>query len=143
MALTGGLVVLLRYGFNTGSVRLEESLVYMQSVLLALMVASCQQWNAHVRLGLFYEKFSVQKRALTDLLGHLFLLCPLALALLVFSWEYVLNSWRDLEQSAEPGGIPFLYLPKTLLLVLPVLLLLQCVSGIRASYLLYRGHKSG
>ena len=61
-----------------------------------------------------------------------------AVFLLVISWDYVAASWGVREASGEAGGLPFLYLLKSLLLVLPVLLLLQAWVSCRQSIRILR-----
>ena len=82
MALLTALVVLLRYGFNIGSIAAQEAVTYMH--------------------------------------GSLFILG--------MSWNYVAESWAIRETSPEPGGIPAVFLLKTLLLLLPLLLILQGIA---------------
>src|SRR5690554_117113 len=48
--------------------------------------------------------------------------------LFAMSWRYVSNSWAILERSDETGGLPFVYLLKSLILVMPVLMLLQSIA---------------
>ncbi len=64
---------------------------------------------------------------------------PICVLILVMSWDYVFNSWQRLEGSADAGGLPLLYLLKTLLLVMPVLLLIQGVTEVVRSALVLRG----
>jgi len=44
---------------------------------------------------------------------------------LFYELDYVFNSWAIMEASSRPGGLPFLYVLKTLLLIMPVLMILQ------------------
>jgi TRAP-type mannitol/chloroaromatic compound transport system permease small subunit len=48
----------------------------------------------------------------------------------VFSSTYVANSWRILERSPEVGGLPGVFLLKTLIPVMAGLLLLQGLAEI-------------
>ena len=45
------------------------------------------------------------------------------------SWDYVSVSWQVHEGSREAGGLPGVFLLKTLLLVMPLLLLVQALAG--------------
>ena len=127
MVLTTFVVVVLRYAFDGGSIALQESITYMHAVLFMLGAAYTLQRNGHVRVDIFYQRFSRRGRAWVDLLGTLILLLPVAVFILLSSWGYVLESWHIREGSREAGGIPFVYLLKTLLLLLPLLLTLQGV----------------
>ena len=44
------------------------------------------------------------------------------------SWDYVVDSWAAKEASPEPGGLPFVYLLKTLIPAMAVLLALQALA---------------
>jgi TRAP-type mannitol/chloroaromatic compound transport system permease small subunit len=50
--------------------------------------------------------------------------------ILIVSWDYVASSWAINEASREAGGLPWLYLLKTLLLLMPVTIMLQGLSEI-------------
>jgi len=79
-----------------------------------------------------------EKRALVDLLGTLLFLVPLCIFILVTSWTYVANSWKLLESSREAGGLPLVFLLKSLMMVLPALLLVQAVININDTWKLLR-----
>ena len=125
MVLTMFLVVLLRYAFDMGSIAMQESVTYMHATLFMLGAAYTLQQNGHVRVDIFYQGFSRKGRAWVDLLGTALLLLPVCIFILISSWDYVGNSWAVREASREAGGLPGVYLLKTLLLIMPVLMLLQ------------------
>ena len=125
MVLVTFAVVVLRYAFDAGSISMQESVTYMHSVLFMAGVAYTLQLDGHVRVDIFYQRFSRRGRAWVDLLGTLVLLIPVCLFILTSSWHYVTESWSIHEASREAGGIPGVYLLKTLLVIMPVLLLTQ------------------
>jgi TRAP-type mannitol/chloroaromatic compound transport system permease small subunit len=49
---------------------------------------------------------------------------------MAIAWEYVAASWATLEGSREAGGLPLVYLLKSLIMVLPALLLIQSFSAV-------------
>ena len=55
---------------------------------------------------------------------------PVCLFLGWSSWDYVSNSWSTLEGSSESGGLKFVYLQKSIILVLVVSLVLQGISDL-------------
>lgn len=127
MVLTTVLIVVLRYAFGTGALALQESVVYAHATVVAFGLAYTLQVDAHVRVDLFYARFSDRLQARIDLFGHLLLLLPVAGALFYLSLDYVAASWRIREVSSEVGGLPAVYLLKTLIPVSAALLLLQGV----------------
>jgi TRAP-type mannitol/chloroaromatic compound transport system permease small subunit len=125
MVLMTFIVVVLRYVFDSGSIALQESVTYMYAMLFMLGAAYTLQQDGHVRVDILYQGFSRRGKAWVDLFGTLFLLVPVAVFLLASSWQYVADSWAVLEGSREAGGIPGVWLLKTLLLVMPALMLVQ------------------
>lgn len=51
------------------------------------------------------------------------------------SWDYVSLSWSILEQSAEAGGLDYVYLLKTVILIMAFLLGMQLLSLLISSAL--------
>ena len=80
------------------------------------------------RSDIFYRRFSPRTRAWINSLGTLVFLLPLAVFIVGVSWEFVANSWAIREVSAEPGGIPAVFLLKTLIPLMALNLLLQGVA---------------
>lgn len=139
MALTTFIIVVMRYGFNTGSIQMQESVLYMHGFLFMLSGAYCLQQNQHVRIDIFYSSWSPARRALLDLLGTLFLLMPVAGFIFLIAWEYVASAWEYLEKSREPSGLPFVYLLKTVLLIMPAMLFMQAIADAWRNYCFLRG----
>lgn len=129
-------VVVLRYGFEIGSIALQESALYLHASLFLLAAAYTLKQDAHVRVDIFYRRFSPRTRAWVDLLGALFLLLPVCLFLLWVSWDYVATAWAVHEGSRETGGLPYVYLLKTLIPISVGLIALQGVSQILAGVLI-------
>ncbi len=130
MAAITFVVVILRYGFNLGWIAMQESVVYLHAAVFLLGSAYTLQHDGHVRVDVFYRRFSEKRRALVNLIGTLFLLVPVMVFITVVSWHYVLESWQTLEGSMESGGLPFLYVLKSFILLFSVTMLLQGISEV-------------
>jgi len=133
-------VVVLRYGMNLGWIWLQELVVYLHSAVFLLAIAWTFQVDQHVRVDIFYRDKSPRHKAWVNLMGTLLFVVPFCVFLFWIGWDYVMASWSVLEGSREAGGLNFVYALKTLILLLPVLLLLQtcdtiprCISIIRSS----------
>ena len=127
------LVVVLRYVFGMGSVWLQESVIYAHSVLILMTAAWTMLAGGHVRVDIFYSGMSERARARTDLLGAVLLLLPFMAALIWLSLPYVARSWAIVESSREFGGIPLVWLLKTLIPLFALMMALQGVAqAIRA-----------
>lgn len=134
------LVVVLRYGFTAlYSIALQESAMYFHAMIFMLGAAYTLKHDAHVRVDIFYQNFSQQKQAWVNILGAVFLLIPICIFIAWVSADYVLDSWKNLESSREAGGLPLVFILKSLIPLLAIALLLQAFSSIiHAMNLLYK-----
>ena len=142
MMLVTSLVVFMRYLLNSGSIAMQESVIYMHGTVFLLGIAYALKRQAHVRVDILYQKFSLRTQALVDLLGTIFFLIPFAVFVTWVSIEYVSFSWSLRESSPEPGGLPGVFLLKTLIPVMSVTLLLQGLSElIRNALIVFSSHE--
>lgn len=132
MVITTVLIVVLRYAFGTGAIALQEAVVYAHAIVVALGLAYTLQVDEHVRVDLFYSRFPARVRDLIDLVGHCLLLLPVSAVLFYLSLDYVEASWRIREASPEVGGLPAVFLLKTLIPLSAALLFLQGLALIAA-----------
>ena len=131
-----GLVV-ARYVFSAGSVPVTESVIYGQAFLVTLTASWTLAAGGHVRVDIFYAGASPRRRALVDLAGTLCLLLPFMLTLFWLSLPYALRSWAILEGSQQTGGLPLVFVLKTLIPLFALLMTLQGVAqAVRAVALL-------
>jgi TRAP-type mannitol/chloroaromatic compound transport system permease small subunit len=133
LALVTFTVVVLRYAFQFGSIAMQESILYLHASVFMLGAAYTLRFDGHVRVDIFYRDFSARHKALVDLLGSLFLLLPVCIFLLWSSWGYVATAWSLREGSGEAGGLPYVYLLKTLIPLSAFLLILQGIGQALAS----------
>ena len=128
MVVVTAIVVLLRYLFGLGWIWLQESITWMHAAVFMLAAAYTLAREEHVRVDVFYREMSPRARAWVDLAGTLVLLLPVCIFLLWSGWGYVASSWGISEASQEAGGLPALYLLKSVLVAMPALLGLQGVA---------------
>jgi TRAP-type mannitol/chloroaromatic compound transport system permease small subunit len=130
MVLLSFSIVILRYGFNLGWIWLQESVTYLHVAVFTVVAAWALQQDGHVRVDIFYANMPARKQALVDLLGTALFLVPFCIFILVTAWPYVTSSWKLLESSREAGGLPLVFLLKSLILIMPILLLGQAFINI-------------
>lgn len=135
-------IVVMRYAFSLHSVVMQESVMYMHAAVFMLGAAWTLRHDGHVRVDIFYRKLSARGRAWIDLLGTLLLLFPVTLYIAISSFGYVSSSWAILERSPD-GGIPAVFLLKSLILVMMALLMLQGVAQVIRQVLILRGKAPG
>jgi TRAP-type mannitol/chloroaromatic compound transport system permease small subunit len=140
MALLMFSVVVLRYGFNVGWIAMQESVTYLHAAVFLVGAAYTYQQDGHVRVDVFYRQFSERRKAMVNFFGTLFFLLPTSIFITVVSWDYVIESWSNLEGSRESGGLPFLYVLKSFILVFSITLSLQGLSElIKQASILFGG----
>ncbi|SLN57824.1 Tripartite ATP-independent periplasmic transporters, DctQ component [Roseovarius litorisediminis] len=128
MVLVQFVVVLLRYVYGFSSIALNESVLYMHSALFMLGAGYTLLVDDHVRVDIFQAKASDRGKARIDVFGHIVLLFPSMLALLYWSWPSVRNAWAIYEGPLSVGGIPAVFLLKSLIPAFCVLLLIQSLA---------------
>ena len=125
LVLVVGVIVLLRYGFQIGSIALQESVMYINAALFVLGAGYTLKEQRHVRVDIFYARLGVRGQAAVDIAGTLLFLAPAVAFIAWVSWDYVAVSWRIREGSPEASGLPLVYLLKSMILVLAGALGLQ------------------
>ena len=141
MVLLTFTIVVLRYGFNLGWIWLQESLTYLHVAVFSVVAAWALQQDGHVRVDIFYSGMTKRNRARVDLLGSVIFLVPFCIFILIISWPYVTNSWKLLESSREAGGLPLVFLLKSLIIIMPALLLGQALINITDAWKTLRHEK--
>lgn len=124
------IVVVLRYGFGIGAIALQEAVMYAHALVFMGAAAWTLQRNGHVRVDIFYQKLIPRRKAIVDGAGHVLFLIPVCLFLAWNSWDYVSSSWATHEGSNESGGLKFVFLQKSIILVLVVSLALQALADL-------------
>ena len=135
------LVVVLRYAFNYGRIDLQELTLYLHAIVLMLGMSYTMRCDQHVRVDILYQRFSPSRCAYTNLVGNIVFLIPVCVALLIISWDYVAISWKVMERSAETGGLPFLFLIKSLTPAMAILLIIQAIADSAARISVIRKYR--
>lgn len=139
MVIVTFIVVVMRYVFEVGNIQLQESVIYMHSFVFLLAAGYTLKHDGHVRVDIFYRPLGERGKAIINIIGTLFLLFPVAGFILWISWDYVAFSWKNLEGSQEAGGIEALFILKSCLVVMPILMLLQGLAELLRNLLVLTG----
>jgi len=124
----------MRYVFQGGLFQdgnlifLQEAVIYLHATLFMLASGWTLKRNGHVRVDVFYRQFSPRKKAWIDSLGILIFLLPICVLIFCTSLGFVALSWSIFERSADAGGIPLVYLLKTLIPTMAVVFALQAIA---------------
>ena len=137
-------VVVMRYAFGKGYPWMQEAYIWMHGAAVLLCAAWVLKEGGHVRVDLFYKKWTATTRAWSDLFGVVVFLYPMMGFLFWWSLPVVQRSWRLLERSPTSDGLQFVYLMKTVIPVFCVLVMIQGLSmAFRSIVLIARGEKAG
>jgi TRAP-type mannitol/chloroaromatic compound transport system permease small subunit len=123
-------VVLMVYVFASGSIQLQESLQYINAVMFLGGAGYTAVRGEHVRVDIFYSRFSERGRALVNFLGTLLLLVPFLILFWMSAIPFVADSWAIGETSVEASGLPYVYILKSTLLLFAVTLSLHALADL-------------
>lgn len=116
-------------GTNLSSNRYIEVQWYLFSLIFLFGAPYVLKRAAHVRVDILYSRLSQKWKAWIDLVGTLILLLPMCIVIIWYSYPAVVNSWKVLEQSSDPNGLPR-YPLRTAIVVAIALLAIQAVSEV-------------
>jgi TRAP-type mannitol/chloroaromatic compound transport system permease small subunit len=132
-------VALARYLLGFGRIWLQELYVVCFGVAFMLVAAHAYASDDHIRIEILRQRWSARTRAVVEILGCALLLIPWLLLLAWSSIPFVRLSWQVLEPSAQPGGLPGLYLVKTVIPLFAGFMLLQALAVIGRNLLFLAG----
>ena len=136
LILTQFALVLIHYIFHESSIFMQESLLYMHSLIFLGGAGYTLLHNGHVRVDVAYSHFSPKLKAATDLAGTLIFLFPVCYFIGQYSWDYVKSSWEVLERSQETSGIPAVFILKSFILLFCFSVTMQGISNVLKSTLI-------
>jgi TRAP-type mannitol/chloroaromatic compound transport system permease small subunit len=121
--------VLLRYLFRTGSVAMQELEWHLMAPICLLGLSYALLHDGHVKVDIFYGRFSERARRIVDLVSMI-LVCLVVALLIYLSLPYVEQSYRIGEKSPDPGGLTHRWILKALLPLGFALLLMQSLAAL-------------
>jgi TRAP-type mannitol/chloroaromatic compound transport system permease small subunit len=124
-------IVVLRYGFGFGDIRLQDLASYAVAIFLVLSVPVCLAAGGHVRVEVFSERMPPSYIRWADTLAFVLSLAPVFGLVVWAYWPELAYSWSIREASVETGGLAGLFMVKT---VLPVAAALTIVQGLAALF---------
>ena len=131
--------VVRRYLFNQTAGWITELEWHLFALIFLLGAGYTLKHDKHVRVDLFYAKFSSKQKAWVNLLGTLLFLIPWCWIIIASSYYYAHNAYLINEASPDPGGLPARYIIKFSITLGFILLLLQAIALIIESLLTIAG----
>jgi TRAP-type mannitol/chloroaromatic compound transport system permease small subunit len=120
--------VILRYSLSLGSVWAQELEWHLLVPLILLVMSWGVQSGDIARIDVYYADFSPAKKLMVDLLAS-GLTAMVCLLVIWFSLGYVEQSFSIMEQSPDPGGIPYRWVIKAFIPLGFFILLLQSAAS--------------
>ena len=132
---------LSRYLFHSGSVALQELEWHIFDVIFLVGLSWALKADEHVRVDIFYSRFSDKTKAVVNLISMLFLVVPFSLMVVYTSSNFIYLSFLQDEISSDPGGLKYRYVIKGFIAFGFILLALGAVSEAVKNYKTLRGQK--
>ncbi|MDA0775251.1 MAG: TRAP transporter small permease subunit [Proteobacteria bacterium] len=121
-------VIVSRYFFGIGRTDIQELVMYFHALVFLSCAGYVMNHDEHVRVDIFYRNATKNyKQKINFILGLLFLL-PLIAVTFFYSLETIEASWRMSEASTEAGGLAYVYIQKTLIILFPLTLLAALIN---------------
>jgi len=128
----------VRYAFDRSSNAWLEIQWYLFSAVFLLGAGYTLLHNQHVRIDVISGRLSKRARAWIDVLGTLFFLLPMAIAIMWMSWPVFVQAYELHEESSNAGGL--IVWPARLMVPIGFLLLvLQGISELIKRVAFLRG----
>ena len=120
----------MRYLFSAGSIALQEIEWHLFDVIFLLGLTYALKHDKHVRVDIFFERYSKESRAIVQILSMLLLVIPFSLVFLSDSIDMLTQSYLQNEISSDPGGLTHRYFIKGVLVLAFILLIIQALSEV-------------
>lgn len=105
----------LRYLFSQGSTALQELEWHFFDVVILLSISYAFKYDAHVRVDIFYNKFSSKTQSMVNILSILLFVIPFAFLIIFIGFSFVEMSFIQNEASSDPGGLSHRWIVKSLM----------------------------
>jgi TRAP-type mannitol/chloroaromatic compound transport system permease small subunit len=133
--------VILRYVFESGSIKMEEFEWHLYSVNVVLGLGFAVAKNSHIRLDILSVHFSERTRQKVEIFGILFMLVPFIAVFLITGFDFWLSSLEVKESSINPMGLCCRYIIKGFIPFGGVLLAAASVSRLIRAFAYLRANR--
>ncbi len=125
-------IVLMRYVMGVGFLEVQDAVTYSFSALVVLTIPLALREDRHVRVDILREGFAAPTNAQIDRWGHALFTLPVFGLMLWNAWPLVAASWAIFEGSRETGGLPGLFVVRSTVVVMCLLVLLRALIDMAA-----------
>ena len=124
--MTAMMVVLIisRYFFGIGRTGMQELVMYFHAMVFLGCAGFVFNKDDHVRVDIYYRDSSKKYKKFINLICGVIFLLPVVIFIAFYSFNLIVMAWSIKEISTEAGGLPFVYIQKSLILLFPLTLAL-------------------
>ncbi|MCJ7766356.1 MAG: TRAP transporter small permease subunit [Thiovulaceae bacterium] len=122
--------VIMRYFFNDSKVAFQELEWHLFSFVLLIGIAYTLKEDAHVRVDIFYERFSLKTKSIINIIGSVVFIIPFSLLLIYGGYEFAYDSYTMGEISGNPGGLTQRWIVKSFIAISFILVILATIGFI-------------
>jgi len=122
MTLLMIIVIVSRYFFGVGRTDLQELVMYFHALIFLGCTGYVFNKDEHVRVDIFYRGATTKYKDLINVIFGFIFLLPVAFVVGFYSIELINMSWKIQETSTEAGGLPYVFVQKTFILLFPLTL---------------------
>ena len=124
-------IIVARYFLGIGLTGIQELVMYIHALIFLGCAGYVQYKDEHVRVDIFYRDASNKYKNKVNLIFGILFLMPMMFVIGYFSIGLIEMSWKIKETSTEAGGLNYVYIQKTLILLFPLSLLLTIIYQLR------------
>jgi TRAP-type mannitol/chloroaromatic compound transport system permease small subunit len=119
--------VVARYAFNNVSIGMQEMEWHLYSVVFLLGIPYALRTDGHVRVDVFYTRWSNKTKAWINLVGAIIFVIPFAYLIGIYGYDFAVDSYNMGEGSGDPGGLPHRWIIKS---VIPISAVFTGIAGL-------------
>ncbi len=119
--------VIMRYFFNDVSIGMQELEWHLFGAMFMFGIGYTFKEDGHVRVDVFYDKMSIRSQAFVNIFGSIVFALPITLLILYFSIDYTYQAYEMGEGSADPGGLPYRWIIRSVIPISSMFLTLSIV----------------
>ena len=117
-------IIVARYFFGIGLTGLQEFVMYLHAFIFLGCAGYVHYKDEHVRVDILYRGSSNAYKNNVNFILSLFFLLPVCFVIGFYSLELIEMSWKIREVSTEAGGLGYVYIQKTLIILFPLTMIL-------------------
>ena len=122
--------IIFRFLFNINSIAIQELVMYLHAFVFLFGLSYAIKKNTHVKIDIIYSKLSKRYKTLVSIIGLFFFIIPTSVFIIYISLDMVGQSWLILEGSSEANGLDLVFVLKSFIPLMGLLICLQSISEI-------------